>query len=96
MPDGVPARFQRTHAPAADDQPKLVDAALAAKADVPVPAPLLRSYQSLVSALLYCSTQARPDVAYAVGMLCRAMGCPTLALLDAAHRVLSYLHHHKS
>eukprot|EP00965_Chrysotila_dentata_P092224 3044542-Pleurochrysis_carterae.AAC.1 len=26
-------------------------------------------------------------------MLCRAMGCPTQALLAAAHRVLAYLHH---
>eukprot|EP00965_Chrysotila_dentata_P142141 4699215-Pleurochrysis_carterae.AAC.1 len=73
MPDGVPARFQRTHAPAANDLPKLVDAALAAKSDEPALTPLLRSYQSLVGALLYCSTQTRPEVAYAVGMLCRAM-----------------------
>eukprot|EP00965_Chrysotila_dentata_P103169 3406205-Pleurochrysis_carterae.AAC.1 len=47
---------------------------------------------SLVGALLYCSTQMRPDVAYAVGMLCRAMSCPTSALLDDARRVLKYLY----
>eukprot|EP00965_Chrysotila_dentata_P026837 890832-Pleurochrysis_carterae.AAC.1 len=69
MPDGVPAATRREHAPAADDLPKLVDAALAAKTDSPPPPDLLRSYQSLVGALLYCSTQTRPDVAYAVGML---------------------------
>eukprot|EP00966_Prymnesium_polylepis_P181405 4201703-Prymnesium_polylepis.1 len=34
---------------------------------------LLRYYQSLCGALLYCAVNTRPDVAYAVGMLCRAM-----------------------
>eukprot|EP00965_Chrysotila_dentata_P040191 1334550-Pleurochrysis_carterae.AAC.1 len=48
---------------------------------------LRTSYQSLVGALLYCSTQTRPDVAYAVGMLCRAMSCPTPELMSAARRV---------
>lgn len=33
---------------------------------------------------------------HSVGMLCRAMGKPTVLLLDAAYRVLFYLHHHKS
>eukprot|EP00965_Chrysotila_dentata_P061832 2048262-Pleurochrysis_carterae.AAC.1 len=50
---------------------------------------------SLVGALLYCSTLTRPDVAYAVGMLCRAMKCPTAQLLASARRVLMYLYHHR-
>ena len=37
----------------------------------------------------------RPDTAYAVGMLCRAMGKPTPELYHAALRVLYYLHHHQ-
>ena len=32
-----------------------------------------RRYQSLVGTLLYCSVNTRPDVAFAVGYLCRAM-----------------------
>ena len=31
------------------------------------------------------------DIAFAVGMLCRAMSCPTPCLLEAAERVLAYL-----
>eukprot|EP00965_Chrysotila_dentata_P011704 383899-Pleurochrysis_carterae.AAC.1 len=31
LPDGVPTSFHRDHAPATDDLPKLVDAALAIK-----------------------------------------------------------------
>ena len=58
--------------------------------------PALKSrYMSLVGALLYASTHTRPDVAYAVGLLCRAMSCPTPELLLAAERVLWYLHRHR-
>lgn len=57
-------------------------------------AALLKRYQSLVGALLYCSTQSRPDVAYAVGMLCRVMSCPTDEMYGHALRVLQYLDRH--
>eukprot|EP00965_Chrysotila_dentata_P044469 1478463-Pleurochrysis_carterae.AAC.1 len=74
LPDGVPTSVHRNHAHASEDLSKFVDAAIAAKKDDPPAPELLRAaYQSLVGALLYCSTQTRPDVAYAVGMLCRAM-----------------------
>ena len=56
---------------------------------------LLRRYQSLVGSLLYAATNTRPDIAYAVGMLCRAMGKPTPDLFEAALRVVAYLHHHR-
>jgi hypothetical protein len=48
-------------------------------------------YRSLVGALLYCATNTRPDVAYAVGMLCRCMSRPTDDLMSDAIRVLHYL-----
>eukprot|EP00965_Chrysotila_dentata_P235981 6201074-Pleurochrysis_carterae.AAC.1 len=51
---------------------------------------------SPMRALLYCSTQTRPDIAFAVGMLCRAMSCPTAQLLTDARRVLKSLYHHRS
>eukprot|EP00965_Chrysotila_dentata_P036797 1224271-Pleurochrysis_carterae.AAC.1 len=95
LPGGVPANVQPSHAPASSDLPRHVEQAVAAKGTAPIPPDLLKNYQSLVGALLYCSTQTRPDVAFAVGMLCRAMACPTPVLLDAAHRVLAYLHHHR-
>ena len=53
--------------------------------------PLLARYQSLVGALLYCATHTRPDIAYSVGMLCRAMAFPNAKLLRHAERVLCYL-----
>jgi len=57
-----------------------------------IDAEFLRRYQSLVGALLYCSGNTRPDVAFAVGMLCRAMSKPTHDLYQDGLRVLSYLH----
>ena len=50
-----------------------------------------RRYQSLVGALLYCPVNTRPDVAFAVGYLCRAMSKPTDDLYAGALRVLYYL-----
>ena len=46
----------------------------------------------LVGALLYSATNTRPDISYAVGMLCRAMSRPTPQLLEDAYRVLRYLY----
>ena len=54
----------------------------------------VKRFQSIVGALLYCATNTRPDVAYSVGMLCRAMSKPTKGLHDAALRVLYYLARH--
>ena len=54
---------------------------------------LLKDYQGLVGALLYCAVNTRPDVAYSVSLLCRAMGKPTQELYEQALRVLYYLHH---
>ena len=56
---------------------------------------LLKRYQSLVGALLYCSGNTRPDVAFAVGMLCRAMSRPTPELHADALRVLGYLYRNR-
>eukprot|EP00966_Prymnesium_polylepis_P319324 7375804-Prymnesium_polylepis.1 len=86
-------RLTREQAPCDDNLPTLVADALA-QAEPP-PATLLKKYQSLVGALMYCSTQTRPDVAFSVGMLARAMGKPTPQLYAAALRVLYYLDHHK-
>ena len=53
-------------------------------------------WSTLVGSLLYCPVQTRPDVAYSVGYLCRAMSRPTPELHDAALRVLAYLNRTKT
>ena len=92
-PNGVPPAFQRGSPPCTHELPQLVLEAMTSTETVdPL---LLRQYQSLVGALLYCSTNTRPDIAYAVNVLCRAMSRPTSELMDAAMRVLYYLHVHR-
>jgi hypothetical protein len=103
-PDGVPSSpfgssyLLKSHpagrVPADTELPKMVLNAV--EQDVSDVDPhLLKAYQSLCGALLYCAVNTRPDVAYAVGMLCRAMGKPTPELYHQALRVLYYLHHHR-
>lgn len=93
LPPDSPNTLPRNKAPCDSTLPQHVADALCSKSDTPDPS-LLKKYQSLVGALLYCSTQTRPDVAYAVGMLCRAMSCPTPELYKQAIQVLLYLDKH--
>lgn len=53
---------------------------------------LLRKYRAIVGSILFAATTVRADIAYAAGMLSRAMSKPTPALLEAAERVVQYLH----
>ena len=91
--DGPPAHMHSNSAPHTDELPQLVLDAVSA---ISPPDPqLLNRYRSLVGSLLYAATNTRPDVAYAVGMLCRAMAKPSPQLFDCALRVLAYLHRHR-
>ena len=50
-------------------------------------------YRELVAALLFISRYTRPDIAYAVNVLCRAATWYTESHWKAAIRVLKYLQH---
>eukprot|EP00965_Chrysotila_dentata_P092712 3060225-Pleurochrysis_carterae.AAC.1 len=72
-PDVIPASFQTNHAPAQQDLPSLVEEAVSTRDQRAWDEALTRRYQSLVGALLYCSTNTRPDTAYAVGISSAAL-----------------------
>ena len=93
FPQGPPARYQQRQSPCGDELPRRVADALLL--DPSTDEKAVRAYQSLVGALLYCATNTRPDVAYAIGMLCRCMARPTPDLYESAERVLCYLYHHR-
>jgi uncharacterized membrane protein len=77
--------------PAAMDLQEVIEKA---KTDGHEVDPELQSlYRSIVGAILYVALLTRPDIAYAACMLSRALECPSQATLDAARRVLHYLHH---
>jgi hypothetical protein len=56
----------------------------------------VRAFQKIVGSLLYCATNTRCDIAYAVAMLCRCMSRPTPDLFKDARHVLGYLEKTKS
>ena len=80
--------------PACEELEDLIIAAI--ESTGPIDPELLAMYRSLVGALLYCAVTVRPDIAYAVGMLSRALNKPTKRLLDEAKRVLTYLNSTKT
>ena len=94
LPLGPPARLYPNQTPSTPQLAQFVADALASSDDVDPE--LSRSYSSLVGALLYAACNTRPDIAYAVGMLSRALSKATPDLMAAAERVLGYLHFHSS
>lgn len=52
-------------------------------------------YRSLVGGLLYASVMSRPDIAYAVGKLCRYVSSPRRSHVRAGFQILRYLFHTK-
>ena len=93
LPNSVPASFTAGMTPAAQELPDLVEQASVRRN---APSDDLRSrYQSLVGALLYCSGNTRPDIALAVGLLCRVLAFPDEQLYEEALRVLYYLVRHR-
>lgn len=91
-PADHPRNFQRNRAPCDSSLCQHVADALCQTG--PIDPALLKRYQSLVGALMYAATQTRPDIAFAVGYLSRAMGKPTEELYADALQVLYYLDRH--
>ena len=56
---------------------------------------LTMQFQSLVSALMYAATVSRPNIAFAVNLLCKVMSRPTPEIYAKAVACLAYLHHHR-
>ena len=48
-------------------------------------------YPAAVGGLLYLTVTTRPDVAYAVGVLCRFTSCPGIEHVEAVKQVIRYL-----
>ena len=66
FPEGVPNAIQSNSTPCTAGIEGLVLEAMERAAD-PCPK-LLKRYQSVVGGLLYCSTNTRPDIVFAVGI----------------------------
>ena len=94
LPDETAADWKRVKTPCTDALPRAVSDAQSSATEPRDPA-LVKRYQSLVGALNYCATNTRPDIAFSVGYLSRALSCPTEELESSALRVLRYLGAHR-
>jgi len=53
--------------------------------------PEVNRYAKLVGSFMYLSTTTRPDIAFAVGVLCRFISCPEEDHMRAAKGLIQYL-----
>jgi hypothetical protein len=94
LPEGVPLGHHKTSTPCSTNIDKHVaDAASCTGVDYPH---LVKPFQQRVGSLMYATTSTRPDIAYAVHSLCKALNKPTPELMVEADRILCYLARHRS
>ena len=93
LPFGPPVRAKSNCLPFSNKIHDLVDAALTLKETASVLHPeLITPFQQRCGSYLYLVTSTRPDIAYPVSELCRAMACPTPELMGEFDRLAVYLH----
>ena len=93
LPNGPPKRAKPDTLPYSDHIHTSVEAALLLKDEHGVVHPeLVTPYQQRCGSYLYLVTSTRPDLAYPVTQLCRAMSCPTPELMVEFDRIAVYLH----
>ena len=93
LPHGPPTRAKADCLPYSDQIHNHVEAALRAKEDHGVLHPeLVTPCQQRCGSYLYLLTSTRPDLAYPVCQLCRAMSCPTPEIMAEFDRIAIYLY----
>ena len=93
LPNGPPKRAKPDTLPYSDHIHSSVEAALLLKDEHGVVHPeLVTPFQQRCGSYLYLVTSTRPDLAYPVSQLCRAMSCPTPELMVEFDRIAVYLH----
>ena len=65
-------------------------------ADGEVDRNIKRGYQRLVGSLLWCVRHVSPISQYGCSQLCKLMACPTDKAMEAALKMLGYLHAHRN
>ena len=94
LPHGPPTRSKPDCLPYSSDLHNLVETALLEKDQHGHQYPeLVTPYQQLCGSYLYLVTATRPDIAYVVCHLCRAMACPTPILIAQFDLLATYLHY---
>ena len=93
LPDGPPRRVSSNCLPYSPKLATLVEEALLAKELSGIEYPeLVTPFQQRCGSYMYLNTSTRPDIAYPVSQLCRAMSCPTPALMAELDLLAHYLY----
>ena len=91
-PKGLPPTVARSALPyTAEIRQHVIDAL---EQETPEHPELITAYQQRIGSLMYCCTASRPDIAFAVHLLCRCMAKPTPALMNEVDHIFAYLSRH--
>ena len=97
LPHGPPNRSKSNCLPYSSNLHDLVESAISEKEQHGHKHPeLISQYQQLCGSYLYLVTATRPDIAYVVCHLCRAMACPTPTLIAQFDLLATYLYYNSS
>ena len=93
LPDGPPSSISSNCLPYTPNISASVEEAMLLKETDGVCHPeLVTPFQQRCGSYMYLNTSTRPDIAYPVSQLCRAMSCPTPALMAELDQLAYYLY----
>ena len=92
FPNGVPSGLREQSTPYTSQiRERVIEALSQRSPDGPAHPELVKPCQERLGSLMYLCNSARPDIVYAVHLLCRCMSCPTPGIISELDHIIAYL-----
>ena len=92
FPNGVPSSLREQSTPyTLQIRERVIEALSLRSPDGPAYPELVKPCQERLGSLMYLCNSSRPDIVYAVHLLCRCMSCPTPGIISELDHIIAYL-----